>query len=122
MAQSEVRAPVRVQLSRTPLWRMPANTLKVDRTTRWGNPFRITPRRPAVAAVAAYRRWLLAGRATSGAGAPPTLADIRAELKGHNLACWCAAHAPCHADVLLELANCARPHILRARRPRTRTR
>lgn len=29
----------------------------------------------------------------------------RAELRGKNLACWCALGAPCHADVLLELAN-----------------
>ena len=26
-------------------------------------------------------------------------------LKGKNLACWCALDEPCHADVLLELAN-----------------
>jgi hypothetical protein len=36
---------------------------------------------------------------------PPTLAEIRAELRGKNLACWCPLDAPCHADVLLELAN-----------------
>lgn len=30
---------------------------------------------------------------------------IVAELCGRNLACWCAPDAPCHADVLLELAN-----------------
>lgn len=35
----------------------------------------------------------------------------RAELAGKNLACWCPLtdeqgnHVPCHADVLLELAN-----------------
>lgn len=32
-------------------------------------------------------------------------AEVRARLGGHNLACWCAADAPCHADVLLHLAN-----------------
>lgn len=26
-------------------------------------------------------------------------------LRGHNLACWCPLDQPCHADVLLELAN-----------------
>jgi uncharacterized protein DUF4326 len=30
--------PQRVQLRRTKGWRMPANTVRVDRTTRWGNP------------------------------------------------------------------------------------
>lgn len=28
-----------------------------------------------------------------------------AQLRGHDLACWCKPGAPCHADVLLELAN-----------------
>lgn len=26
-------------------------------------------------------------------------------LRGHDLACWCPLDQPCHADVLLELAN-----------------
>jgi hypothetical protein len=30
---------------------------------------------------------------------------IRQELRGKNLACWCAADQPCHCDVLLELSN-----------------
>lgn len=34
-----------------------------------------------------------------------TVDDIRAELAGRDLACWCALDQPCHADVLLELAN-----------------
>ncbi|MBF9653902.1 DUF4326 domain-containing protein, partial [Streptococcus pseudopneumoniae] len=33
--------PVRIQLRRTKGWRMPANTVKVDRTTIYGNPFRV---------------------------------------------------------------------------------
>jgi hypothetical protein len=36
----EVR-PVRVQLSRRKGWRMPPNTMKVDRSTGFGNPFPI---------------------------------------------------------------------------------
>jgi hypothetical protein len=28
-----------------------------------------------------------------------------AELLGKDLACWCPLGQPCHADVLLELAN-----------------
>lgn len=38
-------------------------------------------------------------------GPPPTLDAVRAELRGKNLACFCALDQPCHADVLLELAN-----------------
>ncbi|HEY8881900.1 MAG TPA: DUF4326 domain-containing protein [Dermatophilaceae bacterium] len=31
--------------------------------------------------------------------------EIRADLAGKDLACWCPLDQPCHADVLLELAN-----------------
>lgn len=30
---------------------------------------------------------------------------IKRELRGKNLACWCPLDQPCHADVLLEIAN-----------------
>jgi hypothetical protein len=42
-AKGEKRAmkPYRIQLKRTKGWRMPANTVKVDRSTRWGNPFKV---------------------------------------------------------------------------------
>lgn len=30
---------------------------------------------------------------------------VREALAGKNLACWCPLDQPCHADVLLELAN-----------------
>jgi hypothetical protein len=36
---------------------------------------------------------------------PHALAAIRRELRGKDLACWCKPGEPCHADVLLELAN-----------------
>lgn len=40
------------------------------------------------------------------AGPPPTVAEIRHHLAGKNLACWCPLDGqPCHADVLLEIAN-----------------
>lgn len=35
--------------------------------------------------------------------------EIRAELAGKDLACWCPLSSPCHADVLLELANGGTP-------------
>ena len=35
----------------------------------------------------------------------PDPEDIRLLLRGKNLACWCKPGQPCHADVLLELAN-----------------
>ncbi|MDB5612090.1 MAG: hypothetical protein JWP25_8990 [Bradyrhizobium sp.] len=39
------------------------------------------------------------------AGAAPSREEIRTALRGKNLACFCALDQPCHADVLLEMAN-----------------
>ncbi len=46
-----------------------------------------------------YRRDLEAGRLSF------TEDDVRRELAGRDLACWCPLDGPCHADVLLEVAN-----------------
>lgn len=93
--------PDRIQLRRTKGWRMPPNTVSVARPTKWGNPFWVTSRHPIEleASVEYYRNWLN----------EPIQADLRnalSELRGKNLACWCPLDGkPCHADVLLELAN-----------------
>lgn len=34
-----------------------------------------------------------------------TVADVVRDLAGRDLACWCPLDQPCHADVLLEIAN-----------------
>jgi len=36
---------------------------------------------------------------------PDRYEALLAPLRGKNLACWCALDQPCHADVLLEIAN-----------------
>jgi Domain of unknown function (DUF4326) len=100
--------PQRVQLKRRAGWRMPPNTVRVDRATRWGNPLRVRPGYTAIDAIADYRRWLMGSLSPLPRWVPmepPTLEDIRLHLKDKNLACWCAPGQPCHADVLLELAN-----------------
>jgi len=88
--------PVRVQRRRSRGWRMPAGVVYVGRPGRWGNPYPLTEHTPA-AAVALYRTWLLEH--------PVLLAAARTELGGRSLACWCPPGMPCHADVLLDLAN-----------------
>jgi hypothetical protein len=89
--------PVRIQLSRAKGWRMPPNTVKVDRSTKWGNPFVVGSRQTPAQAVAAFRRMV--------EDYPHGLDVEVRQLRGKNLACWCALDKPCHADVLLELAN-----------------
>lgn len=108
--------PERVQLKRSKGWRMPANTVKVDRTTKWGNPF--VPGKPAPLGptegeiVADKRHAYVLYRSLAPLNAT-LAAEARSELAGKNLACWCekADHGEdaCHAAVLLELANKQEP-------------
>jgi len=102
---AKAAVPLRVQLKRSAGWKMPANTLKVDRTTRWGNPFTIAECGSVAVAVAQHGRWMRGEIAAPGGVEPPTREVLRAALGGRNLACWCALNAPCHADLLLTLAN-----------------
>mgnify|MGYP001564058662 CR=1 FL=1 len=91
--------PVRIQRKRTKGWKMPANTVYVGRPSKWGNQVRAqrVPETTAQEAVDWYRMNL------EGAWGLDTLHPE--ELRGKNLACWCPLDLPCHADVLLEIAN-----------------
>jgi hypothetical protein len=95
--------PHRVQLSRKKGWRKPPGTVTVARPSRWGNRVSVPdpygdPEAHRVA-VEEYRRWV---SAPEQAG---FCADVRRELRGKHLACWCKPGLACHADVLLEIAN-----------------
>lgn len=106
-------APQRHQRQRTAGWRAPIDAVYVGRPTPWGNPFRV-PIPPDVA-VDLYRDLVTTGRAVHdghvferAARGPlnvPTPEIIRDRLAGKDLVCWCPPEGPCHADVLLELAN-----------------
>ncbi len=95
--------PIRIQLRRTKGWKMPENTVSVARPSAWGNPFVVkfdphsdySPQTRAEA-VKMFRASVDKGLMRI---------KIRSELQGKNLACYCPLSEPCHADVLLELAN-----------------
>lgn len=91
--------PKRVQLRRTKGWRMPPNTVRVTRPGPWGNRYRIGVDGDAAECVAKFRADC--DRVAKLQGRP----FIPVGLAGKNLACWCSLDQPCHADVLLELAN-----------------
>lgn len=86
--------------------------VKVDRSTEWGNPFVVGRDGTAADCVRLYQA-LAAGlialttKATPKAQKSARAAMERAatELFGRNLACWCPVDKPCHADVLLAIAN-----------------
>jgi hypothetical protein len=91
--------PVRVQLRRTKGWRKPKDVVVVARPSRWGNPFRIGVDGNRTQCVTLYREALTRGELAFA------VTDVRRELAGLDLACWCPPDEQCHADVLLELAN-----------------
>lgn len=113
------RTPKRIQRKRTKGWKMPEGAVYVGRPTKWGNPFVV--REYGLAsnrsiAVAMFRDQLEVDRGYTSipphrwpAGRVPrqwtTIEDIQSELSGKDLACWCPLGQPCHADVLLEIAN-----------------
>lgn len=118
--------PARIQRRRTAGWRKPAGAVYVGRGSGWGNPFRVgenglwmpdtehplpTQREPGeydygirvercadrATAVVWFRAYM--------ASYDLLLANALRDLKGRDLMCWCPLDEPCHADVLLDLAN-----------------
>lgn len=109
--------PIRVQRKRTKGWKMPENTISVTRPGKWGNPFMVGKKIPEGLveildkddffhfmkfnmgfvderedAVRLFEKYILQKLDVS-------------ELKGHDLACWCAIGKICHGDSLLKKAK-----------------
>lgn len=113
--------PRRVQRKRVKGWRMPANTVSVCRPGKFGNPFKPDECREAgytgtdleikQRCVDAFRAWLvhpdgwLNWQGDEAEQRKAEILDGLESLRGKNLACFCKLDEPCHADVLLELAN-----------------
>lgn len=110
--------PRRIQLRRTKGWRKPEGAVVVSRPSKWGNLF--------VPSNEGHNFWYVTGWGRRFGCERDRTAAIRlavdlyrnayerhaefglpdpTELRGKDLACWCPLDQPCHADVLLELAN-----------------
>lgn len=116
-----MKHPRRSQLQRKKGWRMPPNTVSVARPGPFGNPFTISSAIMSGLAdeksvhafvVQSFRDWLAPGDGWQylwgGEESRQRRAEILRrlpELTGKNLACFCPIGSPCHADVLIELAN-----------------
>lgn len=128
-----VMTPRRITRKRSRGWKMPPNTVYVGRPSKWGNPFvvdrddrgwivrffdargisyQVSPNTQHEAHASATR--LYVAYLTNDGSKPAQnrddggmfLAELaRQELRGKNLSCWCPADMPCHADVLLLIAN-----------------
>jgi hypothetical protein len=93
---------------------MPENTVYVGRPTLFGNPLLKTAPAILVARFATLLRLAIAHEEYTDPDIPfPVLVEAKFQrmaemlhtLRGKNLCCWCPLDRPCHADVLLELAN-----------------
>jgi hypothetical protein len=91
--------PKRIQRQRTKGWRMPEGAVYVGRPTKWGNPWRTRDwtAEESIEMFESLLRLLLKGGLIDSSYLAP--------LQGKDLACWCPSDKPCHADVLLGLAN-----------------
>jgi hypothetical protein len=95
-------SPRRIQLSRRRGWRKPPGAVVVARPSKWGNPFVINESRTRGEAIRLFEC------ALEGDGPVAlrfTVADVKRELAGRDLACWCPLDEACHGDVLLAIAN-----------------
>ena len=127
--------PHRFTSSRARGWRKPPNSRVVTRSSKFGNPFKVLPpvrgtglswrvvwtfkgagrgrqapadfepigceteRQAYGRAVRLFREWL------THPDQAELVDQVRHELVGLNLGCTCRPDLPCHADVLLEVAN-----------------
>ena len=93
--------PKRIQMTRQRPWRKDhPDAVIVARPTKWGNPYQGDGSDPDRAMLARLFREYME-RPENAA----KRAEAMTELRGKDLACWCPLDQPCHADVLLEIAN-----------------
>ena len=96
--------PQRIPRKRTKGWRKPEHTINVCRPSKWGNPVKIGQTiidgilvKTAEEAVQAFEDIIY--------NDIQMIENCKRELKGKNLMCFCSLNSPCHADVLLKIAN-----------------
>lgn len=104
--------PIRIQRKRAKGYKMPPNTVSVTRPGKWGNPFVVGEFGTREECLNAFT-YLMQGNIclTSKSTIDKQkkyynhVKENLKELKGKNLACFCPLNKPCHADILLEIAN-----------------
>lgn len=126
--ETEIQAK-RIQRKRTKGYKMPPGAVYVGRPTKWGNPFRLTPDGwiecysinrnilnpwiiwsisggfSLIDILQLYELWVVGMMAEKLFLPKPPSNQMFETLRGHDLFCWCPLDRPCHADILLKLAN-----------------
>jgi hypothetical protein len=100
-----VDSKARVQIhSWAEIAQLPSDTVYVGRSPNgevnekypWGNPYKVKQ-------YGLKKSLRLHGKYLECS--PELVQRIKFELHGKNLACWCPFYKPCHADILLKIAN-----------------
>ena len=76
---------------------MPRNTLSVSKPTKWASHYVWWVHNGYATAAELFRDYIMKR--------PRLIEMAKCELRGKNLACRCPLNEPCHADVLLVIAN-----------------
>lgn len=104
--------PQRIQRRRAKGWRKPENTVSVTRPGPFGNPFVVGVDGSAGKCVELFAALMAGYVALTCKATIQAQEDARRrilknlhKLRGKNLMCYCAIGKPCHADVLLAIAN-----------------
>lgn len=95
---------------------MPIGAVYVGRPTVYGNPWTLADA-AHLTDLSETEKWQwivdryereLRERGGTGEDTFIRLPDLKDALRGRDLACWCPPGRPCHADVLLRVANAPR--------------
>jgi hypothetical protein len=105
--------PKRIQRKRMKGWKLPDGAVCVTRPGKWGNPFTVMPNARPGAKVGGALGYQAVSTVEDAIECFRAMFDVRPdmtkvaqdELRGKDLACFCKLGEPCHADVLLEIAN-----------------
>lgn len=107
----ESEKPVRVQRKRISGWRKPDHAVNVSRPSKWGNPFKPGFENPLIPGrIVEDKRHAYLLFAAHAPLNEKLVEAVKNELRGKDLMCFCPVvsdgeYFPCHADILLSLAN-----------------
>jgi len=78
------------------LRQIPPNSMRVDRSTKYGNPYRIGHDGDRRECIAKFKKYIPTR--------PDLVAIAKKELRGKDLLCWCVPE-DCHAWIWVDIVN-----------------
>jgi len=117
-AELMIPVPVRIQRKRAKGYNMQDHSYSINgldcvyvgRPTKWGNPYRVGnicqhPLSGKPIKVSSKNQAAGLFELKMGVASDFVIEEIKEELAGKNLSCWCKEGSSCHADILLAICN-----------------